>query len=148
MRKVIALEWMSLDGVVQAPACTDEDTSGGFKHGGWHVRYFEDRSMKWVIEHVSRAGGFLLGRRTYEVFAAHWPKASEEEQALAQPLNTRPKHVASRTLRDGLEGVAAATPGMAPTPLAVLTRRPHTDRARCGRACATIASDAVRLIRK
>ena len=61
---------MSLDGVVQAPAYTDEDTSGGFKHGGWHLRYFEERSMKWVVENVSGAGGFLLGRRTYEVFAA------------------------------------------------------------------------------
>jgi len=102
MRKVIVSEWMSLDGVVQAPAYTDEDTSGGFKHGGWHLRYFEARSMKWVVETVSGAGGFLLGRRTYNVFAAHWPKASQEEQALAQPLNTLPKYVASRTLKEPL----------------------------------------------
>ena len=46
MRKVIVCEWMSLDGVVQAPAYTDEDTSGGFKNGGWHVRYFDERSMR------------------------------------------------------------------------------------------------------
>lgn len=102
MRKVIVSEWMSLDGVVQAPAYVDEDTSGGFKHGGWHLRYFDERSMKWVVETVSGAGGFLLGRRTYDVFAAHWPKASQEEQALAQPLNTLPKHVASRTLKEPL----------------------------------------------
>lgn len=102
MRKVIIVEWMSLDGVVQAPAYADEDTSGGFKHGGWHLRYFEERSMKWVVENVNRAGGFLFGRRTYEVFAAHWPNASPEEQALAQPLNTLPKYVASRTLREPL----------------------------------------------
>jgi len=102
MRKVIVLEWMSLDGVVQAPAHTDEDTSGGFKHGGWHVRYFEERSMKWVVENVRQAGGFLFGRRTYEVFAQHWPNASPEEQALAQPLNTLPKYVASNTLREPL----------------------------------------------
>ena len=70
----------------------------------WRValRYFEERSMKWVVENVSRAGGFLFGRRTYEVFAAHWPNASPEEQALAQPLNTLPKYVASRTLREPL----------------------------------------------
>ena len=61
MRKVVAFEWMSLDGVVQAPAYANEDTSNGFKHGGWHVRYFDERSMKWVIENVSQAGGFLLG---------------------------------------------------------------------------------------
>ena len=55
--------------------------------------------MKWVVDTVSSAGGFLFGRRTYEVFAAHWPQASPEEQVLAQPLNTRPKYVASRTLK-------------------------------------------------
>jgi dihydrofolate reductase len=80
MRKLVVFEWMSLDGVVQAPAYADEDTSGGFKHGGWHLRYFEERSMKWVVENVSRAGGYLLGRRTYEVFAAHWPKASRKSR--------------------------------------------------------------------
>jgi len=102
MRKVIVLEFMSLDGVVQAPSYADEDTSGGFAHGGWHGQYLEERSMKWVVDAVSSAGGFLFGRRTYEVFAAHWPKASPEEQALAQPLNTRPKYVASRTLKGPL----------------------------------------------
>jgi dihydrofolate reductase len=102
VRKVIVFEWMSLDGVVQAPAYTDEDTSGGFRHGGWHLRYFEERSMKWVVENISGAGGFLLGRRTYEVFAAHWPNASQEEQAFARPLNTLPKYVASTTLKEPL----------------------------------------------
>jgi dihydrofolate reductase len=103
MRKVIVTEWMSLDGVVQSPAYADEDRSGGFRHGGWHLRYFEERSMKWVVENVRQAGGYLLGRRTYDVFAAHWPKASPEEQELARPLNTLPKYVASRTLKGPLE---------------------------------------------
>jgi dihydrofolate reductase len=102
MRKVIVNEWMTLDGVVQAPGAADEDTSGGFAHGGWHLRYFDDIARKWVVENVTAAGGFLLGRRTYEVFAAHWPNAPEEEQALAQPLNTRPKYVASTTLTEPL----------------------------------------------
>jgi len=102
MRKVIACEWMSIDGVVQAPVYADEDTSGGFKHGGWHLRYFEDVALKWVVDNVSQAGGFLLGRRTYDMFAAHWPKAPDEEQALAVPLNTLPKYVASRTLEEPL----------------------------------------------
>ena len=102
MRMVVVFEWMSLDGVVQAPAYSDEDTSGGFKHGGWHLPYFEDRSMKWVVDGVSGAGGFLFGRRTYDVFAAHWPNASQEEQALARPLNALPKYVASRTLKEPL----------------------------------------------
>lgn len=102
MRNVVIVEWMSLDGVVQAPAYADEDASGGFRHGGWHVRYFEERSMRWVVENVTGAGGFLFGRRTYDAFAAHWPNASPEEQALAQPLNALPKYVASRTLREPL----------------------------------------------
>jgi dihydrofolate reductase len=102
MRKVIVNEWMSLDGVVQAPGAADEDTTGGFEHGGWHLRYFDDLSRRWVAENLTGAGGFLLGRRTYENFAAYWPKASEEEQALAQPLNTLPKYVASTTLADPL----------------------------------------------
>ena len=102
MGKVIVQEWMTLDGVVQAPGAADEDTTGGFKYGGWHLRYFDDISQKWVVEDLAAAGGFLLGRRTYEGFAAHWPNASEEEQVVAQPLNTRPKYVASRTLTEPL----------------------------------------------
>ena len=103
MRKVIVNEWMTLDGVVQAPGAADEDTSGGFEHGGWHLQYFDDLSRKWVVENLTAAGAFLFGRRTYESFAGHWPNASEEEQAIAEPLNTRPKYVASTTLTDPLE---------------------------------------------
>jgi dihydrofolate reductase len=103
MRKVIASEWMTLDGVVQAPSSADEDRSGGFEHGGWHTRYLDEESMRWVIENVSGAGGFLLGRGTYEMFAAHWPNAPAEEQMLAEPLNALPKYVASTTLAEPLE---------------------------------------------
>ena len=102
MRKVIASEWMTLDGVVQSPTRPDEDPSGGFAHGGWHMPFADDVFMKWVVESVTRAGGYLLGRRTYEIFAAHWPNASEEEQVLAVPLGTRPKYVASTTLAEPL----------------------------------------------
>jgi dihydrofolate reductase len=103
MRKVIVNEFMSLDGVVQAPGAADEDTSGGFAHGGWHLRYFDDVSQKWVLDGIVEAGGFLLGRRTYEIFAAYWPNAPEEEQVIAEPLNTKPKYVASTTLSEPLE---------------------------------------------
>jgi dihydrofolate reductase len=102
MRRVIVNEFMSLDGVVQAPGGEDEDTSGGFRHGGWHLRYFDDLSQKWVLESILEAGGFLLGRRTYEIFAAYWPNAPEDEQVIAEPLNTRPKYVASTTLAEPL----------------------------------------------
>ena len=102
MRKVIADEWMTLDGVMQAPGYDSEDTTGGFKHGGWHMGHLDDTSRRWVVKSTVEAGGFLLGRRTYEIFAAHWPNASEEEQVLAEPLNTKPKYVASRTLAEPL----------------------------------------------
>lgn len=102
MRKLIVQEWMSLDGVVQAPGSPDEDKSGGFKHGGWHLPYFDDMSRNWVVANLTEAHGYLLGRRTYENFAGHWPNASAEEQVIAQPLNTRPKYVASTTLKEPL----------------------------------------------
>jgi dihydrofolate reductase len=102
MRKVIANEWMTLDGVVQAPSYADEDMTGGFRHGGWHPRHFDDLSMNWVIENVRSAGGYLLGRGTYEIFAAHWPNAPQDQQVLAEPLNALPKYVASTTLDEPL----------------------------------------------
>jgi dihydrofolate reductase len=103
MRKLIVDEWMTLDGVVQGPSSPDEDTAGGFEHGGWHMPYFDELSMRWTVANVTSAGGWVLGRRTYQVFAAHWPNAGEEERALAGPLNTRPKFVASRTLSEPLK---------------------------------------------
>jgi dihydrofolate reductase len=102
MRRLIVYEFMSLDGVVQAPGAADEDRSGGFRHGGWHLRYFDDLSQKWALESLTGAGGFIFGRRTYEIFAAYWPNAPAEEQVLAQPLNTKPKYVASTTLTEPL----------------------------------------------
>jgi dihydrofolate reductase len=102
MRKLIVNEWMTLDGVVQAPGQPDEDASGGFKHGGWHMPYFDDISRNWVVEGYADAGGFLFGRRTYELLASYWPHASEEEQVIAEPLNTLPKYVASTTLTEPL----------------------------------------------
>jgi dihydrofolate reductase len=103
MRRLIVNEFMSLDGVAQAPGAPDEDTSGGFKHGGWNLRYMEDQlAQRWALGGIVEVGGFLLGRRTYEIFAAYWPNAPEEEQVIAAPLNTKPKYVASSTLEEPL----------------------------------------------
>ena len=103
MRKLIVIEFMTLDGVVQAPSYPDEDTEGGFSHGGWNTPFLDDISMQWAMDNVTSAGSFLFGRRTYETFAAHWPNASDEEQVLAEPFNTRQKYVASTTLTEPLE---------------------------------------------
>ena len=103
MRKVIVNEFVSLDGIAQAPGADDEDPSGGFAHGGWHMQYMEDElARRWVLRSIVEAGGFLLGRRTYEIFAAYWPNAPEEEQVIAEPLNGKPKFVASTTLTEPL----------------------------------------------
>ena len=104
MRKVIVNEFLTLDGGAQAPGGAEEDTDGGFADGGWHMQYMEDEpTQQWVLESIVEAGGFLLGRRTYEIFAAFWPNAPEEEQVVAEPLNSKPKYVVSTTLAGPLE---------------------------------------------
>jgi dihydrofolate reductase len=100
MRKVIVNEFLTLDGVAQAPGGPDEDTSSGFEHGGWHLQYGAEDGVEKLI---ADAGGFLLGRWTYELFADFWPNASEEFKEFSEPMNTKPKHVASSTLTDPLE---------------------------------------------
>ncbi|MEU5720797.1 dihydrofolate reductase family protein [Micromonospora sp. NPDC047738] len=96
--KLVVVEWMSLDGVVQAPGAPDEDPSGGFAHGGWHLRWFDDASRQWVVDNLNAAAAFLFGRRTYDRFAAHWPHVTGPEQVVADPLNNKPKYVVSSTL--------------------------------------------------
>ena len=103
MRKVVVDEFLSLDGVAQAPGQEDEDQSGGFAHGGWHMPFMDELAMNWVTELITGAGGLLLGRRTYQIFAAYWPTAPEEVRVVGDPLNTMPKYVASRTLTEPLD---------------------------------------------
>jgi dihydrofolate reductase len=99
MRKLVVGAFLSLDGVVQGPGSPIEDREGGFDHGGWVVPYFDDQFLEIMTEWTTRAGAFLLGRKTYEIFAEAWPKSTDPADEIAVALNTRPKHVASRTLR-------------------------------------------------
>lgn len=103
MRKLIVDEWLTLDGVAQAPGQPDEDTSGGFEHGGWHMKYADEVFQEWVLNNLNEAAGIVLGRKTYEGFAGYWSHVTEEEQAIAGPLNGLPKYVATRTLDGPLE---------------------------------------------
>jgi len=92
MRKIIVLTFVSLDGVMQAPGGPEEDTSSGFKYGGWTVPYFDDFSGKVMTEQMSKPFDLLLGRKTYDIFAGYWPNNDEGPGIL---LNKAKKYVAS-----------------------------------------------------
>lgn len=102
MRKLIVNEFLSLDGVMQAPGERDEDPSGGFSHGGWQRQYLDETFLGIVSESMAETGGFVFGRRTYEIMAAHWPFQPDDDP-FAPTLNDLPKYVASTTLSEPLE---------------------------------------------
>ncbi len=97
MPKIIVNAFLTLDGVMQAPSGPDEDRDGGFLHGGWLTPYSDD-VMGLVTEGITDADGFLLGRKTYDIFANYWPKVTEPNDPIATALNSRPKYVVSRSL--------------------------------------------------
>ncbi len=98
MRKLTVTTFLSLDGVMQAPGAPEEDRSEGFEHGGWLVPYADEDMGRLVTAWIEKADGFLLGRKTYDIFAAHWPRVTDAEDPVARVLNSRPKYVVSRTL--------------------------------------------------
>ena len=94
MRRLIVSTFLTLDGVMQAPGGPGEDDSGGFAHGGWSVNYWDEQMGQVMDQATSRPFAMVLGRRTYDIMAAHWPHASEEEGA--GTFNNATKYVASR----------------------------------------------------
>jgi dihydrofolate reductase len=98
MRKLVVLSFISLDGVMQGPGGSEEDPAGGFTHGGWVVPYFDDFLGKVMVKQMSGPHELLLGRKTYEIFAAHWPYVKTEDP-FAAGLNAAKKYVASRTMK-------------------------------------------------
>ena len=96
MRKLVVNTFMTLDGVMQAPGGPEEDPAGGFDLGGWSVNYWDDAMGQVMGEAMAAPFDLVLGRKTYEIFAAHWPHATD--QPGADVLNNATKYVASRTL--------------------------------------------------
>jgi dihydrofolate reductase len=88
----------TLDGIMQAPGGPDEDRDSGFAHGGWSFPYFSEDMGEVIGEAFGKAECFLLGRRTYEIFAASWPNFPDQDDPVASRLNTLPKYVVSTTL--------------------------------------------------
>jgi dihydrofolate reductase len=94
MRDLIVTTFLTLDGVMQAPGGPDEDTDGGFAHGGWSVNYFDEKVSEAMGEVTGHPFAMVLGRKTYDIMAAFWPHASAEDGA--DLFNNATKYVASR----------------------------------------------------
>jgi dihydrofolate reductase len=98
MPKIVVNAFLTLDGVMQAPGGPDEDRESGFPHGGWQAPYADEVMGRLVTEGIADADGFLLGRKTYDIFAGYWPKITDPKDPIATALNARPKYVVSRSL--------------------------------------------------
>jgi dihydrofolate reductase len=98
MPKIVVNAFLTLDGVMQAPGGPDEDREGGFPHGGWQAPYVSPTGGRLVTEGIADADGFLLGRKTYQLFSNYWSKITDPNHPIAAPLNSLPKYVLSSSL--------------------------------------------------
>ena len=123
MGLLIVTEFVTLDGVAQAPGEPDEDRAGGFTHGGWQAPLLDQESGDVMFEQATRMDALLLGRRTYEIFADYWPKAPDD-MPFTGLLNRVPKYVATRTLAEPLawHGSTVVTGDLAETITALKER--------------------------
>ena len=126
MARVSVVNFQSLDGVIQSVLSPDEDRDGGFAHGGWALPYTDEAVADFMQRHTIAAGGVLLGRRTYEAFAAVWPFADQSEPAVAA-MNRIPKYVASTTLTETSWAETVVLGRDVPAEVARLKKKPGDD---------------------
>lgn len=112
MRRIIVLSFLSLDGVMQAPGGPEEDTSGGFKYGGWTFPFFDEFAGSLMVEQMSRPFDLLLGRKTYEIFESYWPAHDDPADPIAAGINGATKYVATHSrLQSDWAGTAKVLEG-------------------------------------
>jgi dihydrofolate reductase len=127
MSRIVVTNYVTLDGVMQAPGHPDEDRRGGFEHGGWAAPFADEVMGRVMAEGIEKGGSLLLGRRTYEKFAAYWPH-QPDDNPYAAVLNNRRKYVASSTLREPLPWAnSKLVEGDAAEAAAVLKEQPGKD---------------------
>ena len=101
--ELIVAEFITVDGVAQAPGAPDEDTERGFEHGGWSVDHMDDH-IRLNTELFQTVDAFLIGRGTYDAWVDYWPNVKDENDEIAKALDTKPKYVASTRLEDPHRG--------------------------------------------
>ncbi|GAA5012672.1 dihydrofolate reductase family protein [Actinopolymorpha pittospori] len=126
MSRVVVVNFLSLDGVMQSVLSPEEDPDGGFAAGGWVSPHIDDTVAGVMADVTTKAGALLLGRRTYEIFAAQWPYADDTEPAVAA-MNRIPKYVASRTISSGPWNDTRVLGADVPAEVADLRSRPGGD---------------------
>jgi dihydrofolate reductase len=116
--------FVTLDGVYQAPGGPDEDDERGFRHGGWSFPYADEDSGAVIVGWITKADAFLLGRKTYDIFASYWPKVTDPADPIASRLNALPKYVVSGSKRPLQWHNSHLVTGDVPTEIAKLKQLP------------------------